>query len=188
MCPPWDGSSAVRCWSFGMACLGRCPEPARQHRHGLEHGEMQAIFDRWAQRRSGAVAPELIGRIAPTRTEGINMRGIFRFPIEAVRRSVAALLGPLQDSYFKAVILHWRPRHSHILWGNSNSNIFIELRETAQKHPGIIGCFYRMLLHQNQGNPLRILRKSAISEAADRPQGCWPALHGRPGGFDRLLI
>jgi TnpA family transposase len=44
--------------------------------------KMQIIFDRWAQRRSGAVSPELIGRIAPTRTEGINMRGVFRFPIE----------------------------------------------------------------------------------------------------------
>jgi hypothetical protein len=43
---------------------------------------MQAIFDRWAQRRSGAIPPELIARIAPTRTEGINMRGIFRFRIE----------------------------------------------------------------------------------------------------------
>jgi hypothetical protein len=43
---------------------------------------MQAIFDRWAQRRSGAIPPELIARIAPTRTEGINMRGVFRFPIE----------------------------------------------------------------------------------------------------------
>jgi TnpA family transposase len=44
--------------------------------------KMQAIFDRWAQRRSGAIPPELIARCAPTRTEGLNMRGIFRFPIE----------------------------------------------------------------------------------------------------------
>jgi TnpA family transposase len=44
--------------------------------------KMQAIFDRWAVRRSGALPPELIGRIAPTRTEGLNMRGIFSFPIE----------------------------------------------------------------------------------------------------------
>jgi Tn3 transposase DDE domain len=44
--------------------------------------KMQAIFDRWAVRRSGAIPPELIGRIAPTRTEGLNMRGIFSFPIE----------------------------------------------------------------------------------------------------------
>jgi Tn3 transposase DDE domain len=44
--------------------------------------KMQAIFDRWAQRRSGAIPPELIARIAPTRSEGLNMRGIFSFPIE----------------------------------------------------------------------------------------------------------
>jgi hypothetical protein len=44
--------------------------------------KMQPIFDRWAQRRSGAIPPELIARIAPARTEGINMRGVFRFPIE----------------------------------------------------------------------------------------------------------
>jgi len=28
------------------------------------------------------VPPELIGRIAPTRTEGINLRGVLSFPIE----------------------------------------------------------------------------------------------------------
>jgi hypothetical protein len=28
------------------------------------------------------VPPELIGRIAPTRTEGINLRDVFTFPIE----------------------------------------------------------------------------------------------------------
>ncbi|HEX7498966.1 MAG TPA: hypothetical protein VF524_01545 [Polyangia bacterium] len=28
------------------------------------------------------VPPELIGRIAPTRLEGINLRGVFRFPVE----------------------------------------------------------------------------------------------------------
>jgi hypothetical protein len=41
-----------------------------------------AMTNRWAQRRSGAVPPELIGRVAPTRTEGLNMRGVFSFPIE----------------------------------------------------------------------------------------------------------
>ena len=44
--------------------------------------KMQAIVDRWALRRCGAVPPALTGRIAPTRAEGINRRGIFRFPIE----------------------------------------------------------------------------------------------------------
>jgi Tn3 transposase DDE domain len=43
---------------------------------------MQALLDRWNTRRSTAVPPELIGRIAPTRTEAINLRGVFSFPIE----------------------------------------------------------------------------------------------------------
>ena len=44
--------------------------------------QMQQALEHWAQRPSAAVPPELIGRIAPTRTEGINLRGIFRFPVE----------------------------------------------------------------------------------------------------------
>jgi hypothetical protein len=42
---------------------------------------MQAVLDRWAH-RSQIVPPELIGRIAPTRLDGINLRGVFRFPVE----------------------------------------------------------------------------------------------------------
>jgi TnpA family transposase len=45
--------------------------------------QMQSAFDRLNARRTTAVPPELIGRIAPTRTEGINLRGVFRFPVEA---------------------------------------------------------------------------------------------------------
>lgn len=44
--------------------------------------QMQQVRDHWVQRRRGSVPPELIGRIAPTRTEAINLRGIFRFPVE----------------------------------------------------------------------------------------------------------
>jgi TnpA family transposase len=44
--------------------------------------KMQSILDRWNTRRSTAVPPELIGRIAPTRTEGINLHGVFGFPLE----------------------------------------------------------------------------------------------------------
>ena len=44
--------------------------------------QIQQAFDHWAQRRGSAVPPELIGRIAPSRTEGVNLRGIFRFPVE----------------------------------------------------------------------------------------------------------
>lgn len=43
--------------------------------------QMQAVLDRWANRRQ-VIPPELVGRIAPTRLEGINLRGVFRFPIE----------------------------------------------------------------------------------------------------------
>ena len=43
---------------------------------------MQQVLDHWAQRRGGAVPPELIGRVATTRTEGINLRGVFGFPVE----------------------------------------------------------------------------------------------------------
>jgi len=42
---------------------------------------MQAALDHWSSRRR-IVPPELIGRIAPTRLEGINLRGVFRFPVE----------------------------------------------------------------------------------------------------------
>jgi len=45
--------------------------------------EMQIVLDRWNTRRTTAVPPELIGRIAPMRTEGLNLRGVFSFPIEA---------------------------------------------------------------------------------------------------------
>ena len=44
--------------------------------------KMQAVLDHWGSRRSTDVPPELNGRIAPTRTEGINLRGVFRFPID----------------------------------------------------------------------------------------------------------
>lgn len=44
--------------------------------------QMRRAFDHWARRRSGAVRSEPIGRLAPTRTERINPRGIFRFPVE----------------------------------------------------------------------------------------------------------
>jgi hypothetical protein len=41
------------------------------------------------------VPAELIGRIAPTRTEGINLRGVFAFPVEQYAEQ---LLPPLAAS------------------------------------------------------------------------------------------
>jgi hypothetical protein len=40
--------------------------------------QIQSVIDGWGE----PVPAELIGRIAPTRIEGINLRGIIRFPIE----------------------------------------------------------------------------------------------------------
>ena len=49
----------------------------------IGEAQLQAAFDRLNARRVTAVPPELMGRIAPTRTEGINLRSVFRFPVEA---------------------------------------------------------------------------------------------------------
>jgi TnpA family transposase len=43
--------------------------------------QMQAVLDRWSNRRQ-VIPPELLGKIAPTRLEGINLRGVFRFPVD----------------------------------------------------------------------------------------------------------
>ena len=44
--------------------------------------QMQQVVDHWNQRPRRKVPVELIGDLAPTRTEGINLRGVFNFPFE----------------------------------------------------------------------------------------------------------
>jgi hypothetical protein len=44
--------------------------------------QMQKVVDHWNPRPRGKVPVELIGLLAPTRTEGINSRGMFNFPFE----------------------------------------------------------------------------------------------------------
>jgi len=51
---------------------------AQEHR-AQQSTQVASIIGPTSRRRR---PPELIGRIAPTRTEGINLRGIFRFPVE----------------------------------------------------------------------------------------------------------
>jgi len=63
--------------------------------------QMQGIFDQWNQRRATAIPPELIGRIAPTHIEGINLRGVFRFPVEEYAEQ-------LLPSSFKEKTPQWR--------------------------------------------------------------------------------
>jgi hypothetical protein len=58
-----------------------------------ETAQMQKALDDWAQRRGGAVPPELIGRVAPTRTEGIDLRGVFRFPVERYADQILPSVG-----------------------------------------------------------------------------------------------
>ena len=41
---------------------------------------MQAVLDRWANRRP-VIPAELTEKIAPTRLQGINLKGVFRFPV-----------------------------------------------------------------------------------------------------------
>lgn len=43
--------------------------------------QMQAIINRWANRRQ-IIEADIMARIAPTRLSGINLRGVFRFPLE----------------------------------------------------------------------------------------------------------
>ena len=43
--------------------------------------QMQSVLGRWANRRQ-VIPAELTGKIAPTRLHGINLRGVFRFPVE----------------------------------------------------------------------------------------------------------
>ena len=67
---------------------GRRAEFAGQYRDGVEHPpNARAVLDRWANRRQ-LVPQELIGRIAPTRLVGINLRGVFRFPLERCAQQI----------------------------------------------------------------------------------------------------
>ena len=45
------------------------------------NAQTQAVPDRWVHRRQ-IVPRQQVGGIAPTRLKGINLRGVFRFPID----------------------------------------------------------------------------------------------------------
>ncbi len=56
--------------------------------------QMQAVLDRWANWRQ-VIPAELTGKIAPTRLQGINLRGVFRFPVE---RYASEILPPQAEA------------------------------------------------------------------------------------------
>ena len=46
--------------------------------------QMQAVLNRWANRRQ-MIEADIIAKIAPARLNGINLRGVFRFPVDRYR-------------------------------------------------------------------------------------------------------
>ena len=61
--------------------------------------QMQAVVNRWAN-RCQVIEADIMAKIAPTRLSGINLRGVFRFPVE---RSAADLMPSLAPSINAAV-------------------------------------------------------------------------------------
>jgi hypothetical protein len=61
--------------------------------------QMQAVVNRWANRRQ-VIEPDIMAKIAPIRPSGINLRGVFRFPVE---RKAAGLMPSLAPSINAAV-------------------------------------------------------------------------------------
>ena len=46
---------------------------------------MQTVVNRWTDRRQ-VIEADIMAKIAPTRLSGINLRGVFRFPVEICGR------------------------------------------------------------------------------------------------------
>ena len=61
--------------------------------------QMQEVVNRWANRRQ-VIETDIMAKIAPTRLSGINLRGVFRFPVE---RYAADLMPSLAPSIIAAV-------------------------------------------------------------------------------------
>ncbi len=55
--------------------------------------EMQAVVNRWANRRQ-VIEADIMAKIAPTRLSGINLRGVFRFPMERYAAELMPSLAP----------------------------------------------------------------------------------------------
>ena len=55
--------------------------------------QMQAVANRWAN-RCQVIEAEIMARIAPTRLSGINLRGVFRFPVERYATDLMPSLAP----------------------------------------------------------------------------------------------
>jgi hypothetical protein len=56
--------------------------------------QMQAVVNRWANRRQ-VIEADIMAKIAPTRLNGINLRGVFRFPVERYAADSDAFAGTI---------------------------------------------------------------------------------------------
>ena len=54
---------------------------------------MQAVVNRWANRHQ-VIEVEIMAKIAPTCLSGINLRGVFRFPVERYAADLMPSLAP----------------------------------------------------------------------------------------------
>ncbi|MEB0030480.1 hypothetical protein QN372_06980, partial [Undibacterium sp. RTI2.1] len=51
------------------------------------------VVNRWANRRQ-IIEADIMAKIAPTRLSGINLRGVFRFPVERYAADLMPSLVP----------------------------------------------------------------------------------------------
>jgi hypothetical protein len=110
----YPGYSWARIESLGKSLLVTLGAVALPHR---------SLHSATYYRRTRCIPQELIARVAPTRTEGLNMRGIFSFPIE---------------QYADALLQSWN---------------LISINAFQNQDSRILAISYPTFLHQNQGDP-----------------------------------
>lgn len=108
---------------------------------------MQSVLDQWNAVATTAVPPALIGRVAPTRAERIDLRGVFTFPIEQYRAQVLQSLSA-KSRAFDGYTQKWPPNApSHA----DRTPVIQHVPANYAISPKISGANYR--LHGNQGDP-----------------------------------
>ena len=108
--------------------------------------QMQAVLDRWSNRRQ-IVPPELHGRIAPTRLEGINLRGVFRLPSASWLNMVERFFRDISENRIKRdsfasvadleqAINDYIEHHNHhpkpFIWTATAADILAKVTHTRQ--------------------------------------------------------
>jgi len=79
--------------------------------------KMQAIFDRWARRRNGAIPPELIARCAPDAYRGFEHARHFSISDRTLPGAIAPVMDEPKNSTFGALNPRWQCRKRYVLRG-----------------------------------------------------------------------